>query len=169
MASEVEIRLLREGDSETISQSFRDIGWNKPASQYQRYLMEQAAGTRIAFVAAIENQFAGYLTVNWTPTYPGFAEQNIPEIQDLNVLPRFRRQGIGTRLLDRAEQEVAHRSAIVGIGVGLHPGYCSAQRLYVKRGYLPDGRGVWYQDHVVQEGMQAVFDDDLVLHLTKQL
>jgi GNAT superfamily N-acetyltransferase len=107
--------------------------------------------------------------VNWAPTYPGFLEHRIPEVQDLNVLPQFRKQGIGTRLLDRAEEEIARRSAIAGIGFGLHPGYCSAQRLYVKRGYIPDGQGVWQRDHVVQEGMQAVFDDDLVLHLTKQL
>ncbi len=169
MSDELEIRLLRDGDSETISQAFTEIGWNKPATQYQRYLMEQAGGTRICFVAKIDNRFAGYVTVNWASTYPGFAEHNIPEIQDLNVLPRFRRKGIGTGLLDRAEAEVARRSAIVGIGVGLHPGDSSAQRLYVKRGYIPDGLGVWHRDHVVEEGMQAVFDDDLVLHLTKQL
>jgi GNAT superfamily N-acetyltransferase len=118
-------------------------------------------------VAAVDGQFAGYVTVNWTPTYSGFAEQKIPEIQDLNVLPEFRRQGIGTQLLDRAEEEVALRSSIVGIGVGLHPGYNAAQRLYVKRGYIPDGRGVTYRNCPVEEGMQVVFDDDLVLHLTK--
>ncbi len=65
----------------------------------------------------------------------------IPEIQDLNVLPPFRRKGIATMLLDRAEAEVACRSDVVGIGVGLHPGYNDAQRLYVKRGYIPDGLG----------------------------
>lgn len=169
MAHDLEIRFLRDDDPEMISEAFKDIGWGKPATQYQRYLREQAAGTRICLVAALGNQFAGYVTVNWAPAYPGFAEHNIPEIQDLNVLPRFRRQGIASRLLDRVEQEVVRRSAIVGIGVGLHPGYSSAQRLYVKRGYIPDGRGVWYRDHVVEEGTQAVFDDDLVLHLTKKL
>lgn len=169
MANHFEIRVLREDDPETISQAFKNIGWGKPRSKYQQYLVEQAGGTRICFVATVANQFAGYVTVNWQPTYPDFAEHEIPEIQDLNVLPQFRKQGIGTRLLDRAEEEVARRSAIVGIGFGLHPGYGRAQRLYIKRGYVPDGLGVWRRDHVVQEGMQAVFDDDLVLHLTKKL
>lgn len=150
MTGGLEIRLLREDDPDIISRAFKDIGWGKPATQYRRYLMEQDAGTRICFVAEMDNQFAGYVTVNWAPTYPGFAQHNIPEIQDLNVITRFRRQGIATRLLDWAEEEAAHRSAVVGIGVGLHPGYCSAQRLYVKRGYIPDGRGVWYRDHVVE-------------------
>ena len=58
---------------------------------------------------------------------------------------------------------------MAGIGVGLHPGYNQAQRLYVKRGYIPDGRGVTYRDRYVEEGTQVVLDDDLVLHFTKSL
>jgi len=107
--------------------------------------------------------------VNWRPSYPGFSEQNIPEIQDLNVLRQFRRQGVASRLLDRAESEVARLSGVVGIGVGLHPGYSGAQRLYVRRGYIPDGRGVTYRDRYMDEGAQVVLDDQLVLHLTKKL
>jgi len=100
--------------------------------QFQRYLAEQAAGSRSCLVATVSGHFAGYVTVNWVPTYPGFVDMKIPEIQDLNVLPPFRRKEIATMLLDRAEPEVACRSDVVGIGVGLHPGYNGAQRLYVK-------------------------------------
>jgi GNAT superfamily N-acetyltransferase len=80
--------------------------------------------------------------VNWRPTYPGFVDLNVPEIQDLNVLTEYRRNGIASRLLDRAETEAARRSSVVGITVGLHPGYNAAPRLYAKRGYIPDGRGI---------------------------
>ena len=59
------------------------------------------------------------------------------------------------------------RSAEIGIGVGLHPGYGVAQRLYVIRGYVPDGRAVTYQNRAIAEGQTVVMDDDLVLHLTK--
>jgi GNAT superfamily N-acetyltransferase len=166
---DLEIRLLGATDPEKISEACRQVGWGKSVAQYQKYLVEQTAGTRICFVAAVGNVFAGYVTVNWAPPYPAFAEQNIPEIQDLNVLPQFRNRGIASRLLDRAEHEVGRRCSVVGIGVGLHPGYGSAQRLYAKRGYIPDGRGVWQRDHIVQEGIAAVFNDDLVLHLTKRL
>lgn len=52
---------------------------------------------------------------------------------DLNVLPRFRKMGIGSLLLDIAEKEAATKSDVVGIGVGLYAGedggYGSAQRL----------------------------------------
>lgn len=119
----IHIRLLGDTDPPGIAAAFQNIGWNKPQSQYCRYLGEQVAGTRTCFVATVDAQFAGYATVNWRPTYAGFADLNIPEIQDLNVLPIFRRKGIASRLLDRAETEVARRSAVVGIGVGLHLGY----------------------------------------------
>jgi GNAT superfamily N-acetyltransferase len=89
--------------------------------------------------------------------------------QDLNILRQFRRQGIASHLLDRAEAEVARHSGVVGIGVGLHRGYNAAQRLYVRRGYIPDGRGVTYRDRYIDEGSHVLLDDNLVLHFTKQL
>jgi GNAT superfamily N-acetyltransferase len=168
-AETIQIRLLEESDPPSIAAAFEKMGWKKPETQYQRYLQEQMAGTRTCFVATIDRQFAGYVTVNWRPIYAGFADLNIPEIQDLNVLTTYRRKGIASRLLDRAEAEVARRSGVVGIGVGLHPGYNAAQRLYVKRGYIPDARGVTYREFFVEEGAGVALDDDLVMHFTKQL
>jgi GNAT superfamily N-acetyltransferase len=168
-AENVQIRLLDESDPTGAADAFANMGWNKPESQFRRYLHEQMAGTRTCFVAIADGQFAGYVTVNWRPAYAGFADLNIPEIQDLNVLTKYRRKGIATRLLDRAETEAARRSSVVGIAVGLHPGYNAAQRLYVKRNYIPDGRGITYRNCFVQEGASVVLDDDLVLHFTKQL
>ena len=103
------------------------------------------------------------------PDHLPFREQGIPEIQDFNVLPGFRTRGIGSRLLDAAEQLVAERSSVVGIGVGLYADYGAAQRLYVRRGYLPDGRGVSYCGRPILGGETVVADDDLVLHFTKRL
>ena len=165
----VQIRLLEESDPPSVAAAFKVMGWNKPETQYRRYLHEQAAGTRMCFVASVDGQFAGYVTVNWQPAYPGFADLKIPEIQDLNVLTAYRRKGIATRLLDHAEREVARRSGVVGIGVGLHRAYNAAQQLYVKRGYIPDARGITYRNQFVEEGASVVVDDDLVMHFTKQL
>jgi GNAT superfamily N-acetyltransferase len=168
-AQNLAIRPLNEDDPVVIAAAFARMGWNKREAQYRQYLCEQAAGIRTCLIAIVDGQFAGYVTVNWRPSYPGFSELSIPEIQDLNVLRQFRRQGIASRLLDHAEAEVARHSGVVGIGVGLHPGYNSAQRLYAKRGYVPDGRGVTYRDRYVDEGSHVLLDDDLVLHFTKQL
>jgi GNAT superfamily N-acetyltransferase len=169
MSAGFEIRLLGTDDAGAISAAFMQAGIIKTLKRFEEYLSQQERGVRICFVATADAMLVGYLTVNWTPAYPPFANAQIPEIQDLNVLPAFRRRGCATLLLDRAEAEIACRSRIAGIGVGLHPGYNQAQRLYVKRGYIPDGQGITYQNKFVSEGTKVVLDDDLLLHMTKQL
>jgi GNAT superfamily N-acetyltransferase len=163
------IRRMSGADPSAIAVAFASIGWSrsKPMSRFEEYLREQNEGHREVLVAVVGSDFAGYVTVNWESRYPPFAAGGVPEVQDLNVLPVFRARGIGTQLVDEAEQIAAKRSLVVGIGVGLHPGYNVAQRMYVKRGYVPDGRGVTFRDVFVQEGQSVVMDDDLVLHLVK--
>jgi GNAT superfamily N-acetyltransferase len=170
------IRNLEQSDFDTISNAFTAIGWNKPASQYQRYFEEQIQGERVIFVAEIMDEsdpsspgsFAGYITVVWNSPYPPFSERNIPEIKDLNVLPDFRRRGIGASLLDVAEKTIRTRSTIAGIGVGLYPGYGAAQRIYARRGYVPDGRGIYDGDTWVKPGTQVRVDDSLTLQMEKK-
>ena len=163
------IRLLESKDILQISKAFKEIGWNKPQSQYESYWVEQELAIRNVYVAFQEEQFAGYLTICWTSDYEPFRERNIPEITDFNVLPRFRRLGIGTQLMDKAENEVARVSSIAGIGVGMTSNYGAAQRLYILRGYLPDGLGLHWKNHHVQYGETIRVDDDLALYLTKVL
>ena len=136
------IYLLKAGDIQPIADAFSKLGWNKPIAQYQRYLLEQKSGHRTVYVAYIDKDFAGYLTINWRTDYPPFRTANIPEIQDFNVLPQFRRRRIGTCLMDAAEQKIAERGPVAGIGVGMYSDYGAAQRMYVLRGYVPDGRGL---------------------------
>lgn len=164
----VSIRQQEEQDGEMISRVFASIGWNRSVSEYHKYYKEQCAGSRIVLIAFVNDDFAGYVTVVWQSDYPYFKKNNIPEIQDLNVLPKFRRRKVATNLLDKAEKIVSDRSNIVGIGVGLHPGYNVAQKLYVLRGYVPDGMGVVYKDKYIKEKQTVVADDDLILHLIKK-
>jgi GNAT superfamily N-acetyltransferase len=98
------------------------------------------------------------VTVVWKSTYPPFAGADIPEINDFNVLPSFRRRGIGTALLDAAEGAVAERSDVVGIGIGMTADYGQAQRMYPKRGYVPDGRGLTQNGQVVKFRQPIVVD-----------
>jgi GNAT superfamily N-acetyltransferase len=163
------IRLLESRDIPEIAEAFHQLGWNKPASQYERYLGEQSLGLRHVLVAFVNGEFAGYLTVCWHSLYEPFRKENIPEIVDFNVLPKFRRQGIGTQLIDIAEDTIAIVNPIAGIGVGLDPDYGAAQRLYILRGYVPDGRGLHYRDHYVEYSEQINIDDELALYLTKAL
>ena len=60
----------------------------------------------------------------------------------MNVITQFQKQGIGTALIEEAENvAIQHGKGMMGIGVGLTPDYGAAQRLYPKLGYIPDGRG----------------------------
>jgi GNAT superfamily N-acetyltransferase len=169
------IRLLQSSDIQPIAAAFAELGWDKPASQYEQYLSEQEAGQRVILVAfsGLQNlpilEFAGYVTLCWQSHYPPFREANIPEIVDFNVLPKFRRQGIGAALMNEAESRAAAVSPVVGLGVGMTADYGSAQRMYAKRGYIPDGRGLFSGGKPVQYGQFVPVDDDLVLFFTKLL
>lgn len=85
------------------------------------------------------------------------------------MLEKFRERGVGSRLMDAAETIAARYADTVYLGVGLHSGYGAAQRMYVKRGYIPDGSGVWYKDRVCESYTPCENDDDLVLYLSKRL
>ena len=165
----VEIHLISSADIEPIAKAFAKLGWHKPASQYQEYLSEQEIGQRVVLVATIDNVFAGYVTILWDSVYLPFREDGIPEIVDFNVLPKFRRQGIGTQLMDEAEHRIAKKSSFSGIGVGLTEDYGAAQILYNRRGYIPDGRGVSWNGKLCHYGDRVSVDDDLVIHFTRRL
>ena len=167
--TEIVIRFLEKNDIPEIARAFQRLGWNKPASQYERYLLEQELKTRLIFVAFVQGEFAGYLTICWETDYEPFRAGKIPEIVDFNVLPAFRRMRIGTQLMERAEREIAKVSPVAGIGVGMDADYGAAQRMYVLRGYVPDGRGLHYRDHHIKYGEEITVDDSLALYFTKKL
>ena len=56
-----------------------------------------------------------------------------------------------------------HKKTEIGIGVGLSASYGAAQRLYIKKGYLPDGAGVCYDDVPVSAGDLRPLDGLLTL------
>ncbi len=173
MIPEAAIKSFSASDIPIIVDAFGRANWPKPAAIFETYLQEQLTGARLVWVAYVNDQFAGYVTLNWQSQYESFAAARIPEIMDLNVLPPFRKVGVGSMLLDIAEKEAATKSEVVGIGVGLYAGedrgYGSAQRLYVKRGYIPDGQGVTYNYQPNIPGNSYPLDDDLVLWFTKKL
>lgn len=163
------IRNLEKGDCRIIAQAFQAQGWNKPEAQYFSYYDEMINEKRDVLVALADNVFAGYLTIMWKTFYPPFREKNIPEIMDLNVLEKFQRRGIASRLLDEAESRIAERSDTAGIGVGLYKSYGTAQRLYIRRGYVPDGLGLSYNEVFPEYGETVKVDDDLIICFTKKL
>jgi len=162
-----EARALRQEDIPLIVASFSEVNWQKPASLYEKYLREQEKNQRSVWVAFKENVVLGYVTLTEQSDYVPFREKNIPEIMDFNILPQYIRQGIGSALLAMAEDAARCKHQQVGIGVGLYEDYGAAQQLYIKRGYIPDGRGVTYHYQHVQPDHEVKIDDDLVLWFVK--
>jgi len=168
-------KLIDKNEIPIIVNAFAKSNWTfKPAFIFLNYLEEQEKLERNIWVSFYDNLFAGYITLKRKSDYEPFLVDNIPEIKDLNVLPKFRSKGIGSALMDFAEKEGRKQNNLVGIGVGLYGGldggYGAAQRLYIKRGYIPDGRGVTYNSSEPAEpGKDYPLDDNLILWLTKKL
>ena len=168
MKTTCSIRKMQESDIKNLSRGFISQGWPSREEILTRYFKEQESGEREVLVAEIDGAVAGYVTILPSAKHGPFAEV-YPELSDFNVFEPFQNQGIGNLLLEEAEKRVRLISDKVTLGVGLHSGYGPAQRLYIKRGYIPDGTGVWYQNH--QPAMNAMCEDigDLVLYLSKNL
>ena len=168
MKTTCSIRKMQESDIQELSRGFISQGWPSREEILTRYFKEQESGEREVLVAEVEGAVAGYITILPSAKHGPFAEV-YPELSDFNVFEPFRNQGVGNQLLEEAEKRVKLVSIKVSLGVGLHSGYGAAQRLYIKRGYIPDGTGVWYQNH--QPAMNAVCEDigELILYLSKNL
>lgn len=144
-------------------------GWRRSPDMLPRRLAQQDAGEIVMLVAWDGDRYLGHGILCWRPAHAAFLQSEIPEIQDLDVHPTARRRGVASLLMDHLENLAANRSPVVGLAVGLHPGYTAAQRLYIRRGYVPTAEAPFAHDAPVREGQQVAFDDELVRHFTKDL
>ncbi len=154
-----------------MDEGFRSgMGWAKSEGYFVARVDEAQSGKVVMLVASGgDGHYLGHAIVRWTSAYVSFRDRSIPEVTDLNVVAASRRQGFGSMLLDEAEGLIAERSPHAGIGVGLYAAYGPAQRLYVQRGYVPDGAGVMRDGEPVAPGTSARVDDGLLLYLIKTL
>ena len=168
--TEFSARRAQPEDVEWFEAAFPQMGYAKSEGHFSKHIQLQARDILVFLVAETPlGEYAGHLKLVWEPGYSNFREQGIPEIQDLNVLPQFRRKRVATLLMDEAERLASERSHRIGIGFGLYADYGPAQRMYFKRGYIPDGNGVAYKDRTVKPGQKVSVDDSLVLFLIKDL
>lgn len=166
---EVLIRKMCDEDAQVITDEEIAQGWQASVEKYEMRLKDQSEGKAISIVAVYQGKIAGYINVYPDSQWGAFAGKGYPEIVDFGVLEKYRCHGIGKKLMDVAEQVARKYSDIVYLGVGMHQGYGSAQRMYVKRGYIPDGTGIWYNDAVCKPYTACCNNDDLVLYFSKKL
>jgi ribosomal protein S18 acetylase RimI-like enzyme len=156
-------------DIEKLVNGFIEQGWHKSYELFNEYYNQQENNEKLVIVAEVSGDVAGYVTLlPYTKVGP-FAHENIPEIVDFNVLIKYQKRGIGNKIMDIAENLAKEKNDYVSLSVGLHSGYGSAQRMYVKRGYIPDGTGVWYNEKQLEQYSKCVNDDDLTLYFLKSL
>ncbi len=137
----------------------KDDGYFAQALERSDILMGEEGGTLCAFCL-----------YNRSPRYPFYRKLGIPEIQDLNVAPAYRRRGIATMLIQQCEDLAREEGRDhIGISVGLTKDYGPAQILYAKMGYIADGNGVTYERDYVMPHKSYPMDDDLALMLVKEL
>lgn len=166
----IRLKEISGNDLALFQESFKDTYLSDRFDLFKKYLKEHSEKNRYVLLACSDEKIVGYVTLKYVSDYENFARNNIPEIVDFNVVPRFRKRGIGRKLLKRIES-VAKKSgyAQIGIGVGLSEDYGAAQRLYVKMNYIPDATGLHYDAKPVQKGTTVRVDDSLAVYLIKNL
>lgn len=133
---------------------------------FERCLEEQDKGNRDIFIM----DEIGFCILNYQPRYAFYKRLNIPEIQDLNIVPSARRKGHAQKLIAYCENLVREKGGdMVGVSVSVSAKYGPAQCLYAKLGYHPDGNGVTYnREPVLYEQLHPI-DDDLCMMLVRNL
>ena len=163
------IRSMEQEDSQIIYNELLDQNYHPSKEIYDGYYIDQETNKRFAFIAEYQGSVAGYTTLFAEATTGPFAYKGIPEVVDLHVFIKYQNKGIGNIILDVVEKIASEISNTISLGVGLHSGYGAAQRIYVKRNYIPDGSGVWYMNKQLDQYCSCYNDDDLVLYLSKSL
>lgn len=135
----------------------------------EQHFGDHLSGGGDSFLARVDGRLAGYVTIRWQSHNAAFGEAGIPLIHHLAVFEQYQRRGIATMLMDAAEKLIADRSTYAGITVGLFDSYGPAQRLYARRGYIPDGRGACQAHRPLRLGESVVVGHDLIIWMTKEL
>ena len=138
---------------------------------WRRSLVLQDKGDRDVYLCYVGDEEAvGFVIYNRKPRYTPFMRMDIPEIQDLFVVPDYRGHGYAKYMIGHCEELARSEGKdTIGIGVGMHAGYGAAQNLYVRLGYVPDGQGVTYSRETVPVNSSTFNDDELSLMLIKDL
>jgi GNAT superfamily N-acetyltransferase len=165
----IAVQPVGEGNSEQVVGSLTEWVCDGEA-EARRYLAGHSEPEGTNLVATRGPDVIGLVAILRESNYAGFRSRGIPLVHQVAVAGPSRQQGVATLLMDAAEQLARDRGIVrLSITVGLFDEYGLAQRLYGRRGYIPDGRGACRGQEPLRKGMQVTVDDDLIIWLTKDL
>ena len=160
------VRAMRESDAAAFKYEYTLSGEIKSGETFNTLYARQRMKKVNVYVAEFECKLLGYIVVNYETTLNG---EVLVHIEDLFVLPLFRKCGVGQSLLDYAEREIVRRYDKVNASIGIGGIYGAAQRLFIKNGYMPDGQGARFNGRILQEGANATNTRNLCLKYSKEL
>lgn len=170
----ITIRRMQAGDIHNIVLA-EDPSSQSGGDYFQKQLSWQNDGESSALLAFFDGQIAGYVFLFQKCRWGGLRNLGLPSIVDLFVFEKYRKNGVGTALLDAAEDVASKFSNKIYLDVPVNSKYGAAQKLYIKRGYVPDGNGIYFDPdsngHCTVCLVNAEFmnDDNLTLCLVKVL
>ena len=166
---DIAIQLVDDGNSGSAVRFISE--WvSDGEDEARRYLADHVGPGGSSLLATSGSEAIGYVAIVWESNYAGFRSRGIPLVHQIAVGEPWRRRGVATLLMDAAEQLARDRGiATLGITVGLFDEYGPAQRMYGRRGYIPDGRGACQDQRPLSKGMQVSIGHDLIIWLTKDL
>jgi ribosomal protein S18 acetylase RimI-like enzyme len=125
---------------------------------FRRAFEDMRLGTRCLLVLEhrASGEIVGQIFIQWNSSDPRFADgSRRGYLYALRVKPAFRERGLGTRLIQAAEDELRRRGMDTA-SIGVEKDNPRARALYERHGYhvIADDPGHWfYTDHqgIVQE------------------
>lgn len=168
--NDIVVRDMIDSDPEIITNEEHLQGWiHQKIEKYTQRLDDVKAGKCVALVAEYKGNVAGYFSVYPNSLNGPFGNKGLPELVDFGVLKKFRRHGIGNALIQTAEDISRRYAKTVYLGVGIHRDYGAAQRLYIKRGFVPDGSGLWRDGKQLEPYADMKNDDENAIYMSKEL
>lgn len=164
----IEVRPIRDDEIVALCEAEGDKS-EENIKYYERYLNWQREGECTFLIALLNGEIAGYVFVLYQDRWGSMAEARQPGLADLNVFPWNRRCGVGNALLEKAEEIAALYGDSLHLDVHVTATAGQAHRLYFRRGYLPDGRGIYHKYKQYDNAMGEVNPEDLTLLLIKSL
>lgn len=167
---QVEIVPIRKSDLDLIRKVFPEGGPDKHDERLERQLRGQAT----YLITWHNEQPVGHGLVKWGGVEDNFVaphlQEGCPDIEDLRVLEPLQSRGIGSQILDHAE-ELARARGNKLIGLSAETASDNrARQLYERLGYRDIGIGEFTEryEYVDKEGQPQVWEG-VCIYLTKRL